>query len=73
MEKVKGGEAQQDSTREEACQSQTHEVKQELPTQQVVLDQMSCDVHGVVGRKGHQEIRARNRQCATCGEKEERL
>lgn len=43
-----------------------HEVKQELPAEHVVLDQMSCDVHGAVRGKGHQEIRARNRQRATC-------
>lgn len=44
----------------------THKVKQEVPADGVILDQMGCDVSGCVGGKGHQEVRSCYRQCSTC-------
>lgn len=34
----------------------THQVKQEVPADGIVLDQMSSNVCGSMGGKGHQEI-----------------
>lgn len=47
----------------------TYEVKQEVPADGIVLDQMSCDVCGCVGGKGHQEVRSSYGQAATYGRK----
>lgn len=44
----------------------TYKVKQEVPADGIILDQMGCDVGGRVGGKGHQEVCSRYCQGATC-------
>lgn len=46
-------------------ESVTYKVKQEVPADCIILDQMGCDVCGSVGGKGHQEIRSCYCQGAT--------
>lgn len=46
----------------------THQVKQEVPADGVILDQMGCDVGGCVRGKCHQEVRSRYRQSSTCNQ-----
>lgn len=48
----------------------TYKVKQEVPADGIVLDQMGCDVCRIVGGKGHQEIRSCYCQGATWRERE---
>lgn len=46
----------------------TYNVDQEVPADNIILDQMGCDVCGCVRCKGHQEVRPCYCQGATCGE-----
>ena len=42
----------------------------EVPADDIVLDQMRCDVCGRVGGEGHQEVRSCYCQGATCRERD---
>lgn len=52
--------------RRESFALATYKVKQEVPADSIILDQMGCDVGGCVGGKGHQEVCSRYCQGATC-------